>query len=83
MAKYLSSLIALGKCFIFSLSAFEESAGDVQYWEGAEVSAWALGGKSSLTAETSKELGTRFGAVVLCCGKAWRNHSRRVVFGQF
>lgn len=68
---------------IFALSAFEEGAADVQFWERAEVSVWALGGKSSLIAETSKELGTRFGAVVLCGGKAWRDHSHRVGFGQF
>lgn len=68
---------------VFSLSAFVVGAAGVQHWEGAEVSAWALGGKFSLRAETGKELGTRFGAVPLYCGKAWRDHSHRVVFGQF
>lgn len=68
---------------IFSLSAFVVGAAGVQHWEGAEVSAWALSGKFRLRAETGKELGTRFGAVPLCCGKAWQDHSHRVVFGQF
>lgn len=49
---------------------------------GAEVSAWRLCWKLSLRAETGKELGTRLGAVPLCCGKAWRDHSHRVVSGQ-
>ena len=68
---------------VFSLSALVVGAAGVQHWEGAEVSAWALGGKFSLRAETGKEPGTRLGVVPLCYGKAWRDPSHRVGFGQF
>lgn len=54
----------------------------MQHWEGAEVSAWALGGTFSLRADL-QGTGHQIGAVPLCCGKAWRDHSHRVVLGQF